>query len=427
MWTVIGFGVSQLLRLGGNLALTRLLSPGVFGVMALVNAVLQGLQMFSDFGTRQSVIQHRRGDDPDFVNTAWTFQAVRGGALWLTACALAAPLSLVYPGTGIGWLLPAAGLTAAIAGLASTKEVTLNRHLNIGRVSMVEIVAQCLGLAVMIVWAWRAPSVWALIGGAIVGVGVRTALTHVVLPGPWNRFCWEWSAVRDLVDFGKWLLLASVIGFLSEQGDRLLLGKIMSSTELGVYSVAFFLAEFVSQAVSRLTHVVLFPAFSRLAREAPERLRAGYYRSRFAIDMVCAPAGGFLVGAGPLVVRLLYDWRYAEAGAMVQALALRTLFTCATTPGAGALLALGQPRYATIAKVMTAVWIMTGIPLGFWLGGLSGAVWAVGLAYALPAGYFVRALKKHGLIEWRGELRTVVMFCGGVAVGLFAAAICFGD
>jgi len=194
MWTVIGFGVSQLLRLGGNLALTRLLSPGVFGVMALVNAVLQGLQMFSDFGTRQSVIQHRRGDDPDFVNTAWTFQAVRGGALWLTACALAAPLSLVYPGTGIGWLLPAAGLTAAIAGLASTKEVTLNRHLNIGRVSMVEIVAQCLGLAVMIVWAWRAPSVWALIGGAIVGVGVRTALTHVVLPGPWNRFCWEVAA-----------------------------------------------------------------------------------------------------------------------------------------------------------------------------------------------------------------------------------------
>lgn len=73
---------AQFARLLSNLVLTRLLYPEAFGVMALVMVVLVGLQMFSDVGIGPAISRSARGDDPDFLNTAWTLNVFRGAGLW---------------------------------------------------------------------------------------------------------------------------------------------------------------------------------------------------------------------------------------------------------------------------------------------------------------------------------------------------------
>ena len=82
-WVVFGHVASQGIRLAANLILTRLLFPEAFGLMALVNIFLQGLEMFTVLGIGPSIIQNRRGDDPAFLNTAWTIQVIRGFVLWI--------------------------------------------------------------------------------------------------------------------------------------------------------------------------------------------------------------------------------------------------------------------------------------------------------------------------------------------------------
>ncbi len=91
LWTLSGHTSSQILRLGSNLILTRLLFPEAFGLMALVQTFIIGLEMFSDVGIRPSIIQNHRGNDPSFLNTAWTIQVIRGFMLWLGACLMAIP------------------------------------------------------------------------------------------------------------------------------------------------------------------------------------------------------------------------------------------------------------------------------------------------------------------------------------------------
>ena len=77
-WTLVGYGGALTLRLASSLVLTRLLFPEAFGVAALVGIFMQGLQMFSDIGVGPNIIRSPRGDDPDFLNTAWTLQVGRG-------------------------------------------------------------------------------------------------------------------------------------------------------------------------------------------------------------------------------------------------------------------------------------------------------------------------------------------------------------
>ncbi len=129
MLTVGSFGYAQAMRLGTNLILTRLLFPEAFGMMSLVGVVLMGLAQFSDVGTTPAILSSKRGDDPSFLDTAWTIQALRGIALWLVACLLAWPVSIAYGEPMLAQLLPVAALTLVISGFRPTRMDTANRHL----------------------------------------------------------------------------------------------------------------------------------------------------------------------------------------------------------------------------------------------------------------------------------------------------------
>lgn len=81
-WNLVSQVASQVMRLGGNLIMARLLLPEMFGVMVIATTVSILLHLLSDVGLRQNIIQSHRGDDPDFLNTAWTVQIIRGFLLF---------------------------------------------------------------------------------------------------------------------------------------------------------------------------------------------------------------------------------------------------------------------------------------------------------------------------------------------------------
>jgi O-antigen/teichoic acid export membrane protein len=108
--TAGAYAAAQAARLAANLILARLLFPEAFGVMALVTVFLVGLAMFSDVGIGPAISQSERGDDPAFLNTAWTINVVRGGLLWLMSCA-------VLRSTGAGAAVAGGGADLADCGV----------------------------------------------------------------------------------------------------------------------------------------------------------------------------------------------------------------------------------------------------------------------------------------------------------------------
>ncbi|MBL9057749.1 MAG: oligosaccharide flippase family protein, partial [Rhodobacteraceae bacterium] len=132
MLTAGSYAVTQALRLGSNLILTRLLYPEAFGVMALVSVALVGLAMFSDMGVGPAISASPRGDERDFLDTAFTLNVARGAVLWAATCALAWPMARFYEAPELFQLLPAAGLTLLIAGFNPKRIDTANRHLLLG-------------------------------------------------------------------------------------------------------------------------------------------------------------------------------------------------------------------------------------------------------------------------------------------------------
>lgn len=416
VWTFVGYGASQALRLGSHLILARLLFPEVFGLMALVHVFVQGLQMFSDIGIGPSIIQNRRGEDRQFLNTAWSLQIIRGFVLFGVASIAAWPFAYLYGQPEVGPLIAVASTSALVAGFNSTGIFAANRNLAIGRITMLELFSQAVAVTVMITWAYLYPTVWALVAGAVVAATMKMLLSHLLWDGR-DRIGWDPAAARSLIQFGKWIFAASAVNFLAQQGNRLLLGWYLVMSELGIYAVAYHLADSARGVVSRLTHAVMFPAFSRTFRDNPARVRHVYYKARLVSDSLLLPGVGLIAATGPLIIAVLYDSRYHDAGWMLQILSLRVGVSCMTLFGGSCLLAAGNPRYALVTNTIQIIWIFTGVPLVWPEFGLYGAVWVIATANIPAALVIFAGLHRYGVLLARRELLAVVMFGAGYGIG----------
>lgn len=412
-----GYGAAMAIRLGANIVMSRLLFPRAFGLMALVSIFIQGLTMLSDVGIEPAVIQSKRGDEPQFLNTAWTMQVVRGLLLYAVVLLLAWPLAVLYKEPQLFPLTCAGAFSLVLQGFTSTSFFTLRRRLAIGKVTLIELGAQVVAVALMMPWAYLRPSVWPLVGGHLASYVFRVAASHRMQVGYRNRFVVDPEARKAIVHFGKWVFGSSSLFFLSRQADRLLLGHFLGVAELGVYSIAFLLSDSVSTVTTRLAHGVLFPMLSRIRLEGEERLRDVYYRARFALDALSLPALGALTMLGPWVVNLLYDRRYADAGWILQAFALRVAMMCVLTPCETLLVALGMSRYGFFQNGLRFVWMVLAVPAGWHFYGLPGIVWAVA-ASEVPIFFLLwPACRRVRMLRLALELRGAGLYLAGLAVG----------
>jgi len=383
LWIGAAYGTQQVLRLGGNLVLTRLLFPEAFGLMALVNVVIQCLQTFSDIGIGPSIIQNDRGDDRLFCNTAWTVQMFRGVVLWLCVVGLAHPVAVFYGEPMLTWLLPLAGLSAVIAGFNSTAIFSAQRHLALGRLACLQMASTVVGLSAMVALAAIFRHVWTLVVGGLIIAAARMILSHLVLGGSRNRFRLEMAAVRALISFGKWIFLNTLIGGIALHLDRILMGKLIPLQVLGVYAIARNLSLLPRNLFQRISGSVVFPAIAKRSHLPREELRQRIIRNRWRVLGAVAPFLGLAAGLADIVITTIYDARYWAAGWMTPILLLGLWPAILSATIDKSLLAIGKPRFLLYGTVTRLVFASIAITAGYaWLGAL-GAVIAVALSEAV--------------------------------------------
>lgn len=404
LWTILSYGTSQALRLVANLILTRLLVPEVFGLMALVQVFIVGLALFSDIGITPSIIQNRRGEEPAFFNTAWTLQVIRGFGLWLGCCALAVPIASLYGEDRLLWLLPVVGLSTAIRGFVSTDLALLQRRLAIATLSAHAIGSQAIGLFVTLILVWINRSIWALVIGNLISSLVFTVWSHYLTSDPANRFTWERSAVKELFTFGKWIFVSTAMTFLASQADRLLLGKLLSFTLLGIYTVAFTFADLPREVVKRVSATVIFPVISQKKDLPRSHLRGMILEKRKLVLLGLAMGLTLLSGFGDFVILVLYSDEYQSAGWMLSVLALGLWPHLLAQTMFPALLAIGKPRYSAYAQFFKFLYMIVALPLGYHLMGVAGAVIAVALNDLPFYGAISYGLWREGLLGLKQDL-----------------------
>lgn len=419
IWTFAGYAASQLLRLATQLVLARkLLGPQAFGLVALVTVFLSGVEMLSDLGVGTDVVQHKRGDDPRFINTAFLIQAGRGTILWALAAALAYPFAHFYHQPAVRWMIFVAAASVGLRGLTSGSVWLMTRHVELGKLTVLTVAGDAIGFAVSVVWAFVSPTAWALVVGRVVSTAAYVIGSHLVAERR-PSLDWDSGAAKEVFAFGTGMFLSSATYFFSGEAERLVVGKFVSIAELGCFSLALTLSLAPSRSIQQVVSQVFYPMVARSVRDDPTAATGDFRRARGLLLAVTSIMSCGFILFGRTVVRLLLGPRYLEAGWMLQLLGFRAALELFAAPAVAMLFAVGISRYAAIGNLAKLIFLAAGLTVAFARFGFKEAVWVLALsqiAHYVPQFWGLRVHFKPALKSEAGSIALLITCSAAAAL-----------
>lgn len=406
VWVAAEFGSNQGLRLVRNIFLTHMITQQMYGLLGLAGIVIDFVNNISDVGINLSIIRQRRADEQRFLDSAWTLSVIRGLLVWLIACAMAFPAAWFYSEPSLALAVPLLGLSAIMLGACSTKFSTYNRDLDFARVTIIKIVGKLIGFGATIAWALIAPD---HLGVILVGpllAGLLTMLaSHLLLAGTNNWFAWDRDSIRELISFGKWVFLATLLTFLIRKGDLLIIGKLEGTEGFAVYAVAYSMANMLPKMCQAICSKILFPIYSNIQNEKPHAVRRKILKSRFWLLRMFLPAIWLVIAFGGYAVQLLYPANYQDAGWMLELLACGACGQVVSMSIGGIVLAKGDGFRYMVLRFGTGITVLSGMVLGLiffptlWPDGgqVGGLIIGMSIGYWLNYPVMLWAIRGYGV------------------------------
>ncbi|HEV2169350.1 MAG TPA: lipopolysaccharide biosynthesis protein [Candidatus Binatus sp.] len=326
----------QALRVGGIVVLARALSPHDFGLFKILVVVSTFAMLINEAGVPDALIQ-RRDLTRAHHTTAWWMSVglalVTASILYGGAPALASVMKMPELREGVRLLC----IPFLLEGAAVTANARLRRDLRFGPLAVADVFGEIAFLVVALGLLWNGLPVWSLAAGLAARFGVH-ATTILIAGGRSPLGLPTMTAARDLTHFATRVLGGRIVDALAFNIDFILIGRLLGSTALGYYAMAWDLLRFVPDRVFRVAGRVTLPAFCHLQDQTDQLARAYLnfcgYLSRIILPIVLCAAI-----AAPELIRTIYGPKWVPAAVPMQLLASGLLLV-------GLRLAIGSVYYA---------------------------------------------------------------------------------
>ncbi len=410
-WIVFGQFFDRFLALLNNIAIARLLSPEILGVIAIINAVNQGATLFSEIGINQNIVRSKNGENPIFYNTAWTIQVVRGIVLFILICIFAYPLAKFFEIEELIVLFPVAGIGFILSGFISTSFATLERRFFQRRLVISLLISQMIGIVVLVAYALYSPTVWALIFGILAQHAARLVISHNILEDISNKIRFDVKSFVEIFKFGKWIFFIGIFTYLARQIDIIIFAKLMPIAVLGVYSVSKLLVLSVAMLAHKFGAGVILPFYSKLSRSenSDQDIAAERNIYFFTLAFSCVLIA-FFASFGDIAVDIIYGSRYSEAGWMFSLLCGGLWFLVLSGVISSRFIGEGRPAAVLFGLVCKLGVFVSCVFVMYGRFGMLGAIMAVNLSHLTGYVAIAAARGEFGSRHFRHELAFTLMF-----------------
>jgi PST family polysaccharide transporter len=374
--TVAGQVVKLAIQFTSVVVLSRLLSPDDFGLIAMASVFVAFASLLRDFGMPTAALQARSLSNQQASNILWVnvLLGVCGGLLLLATSPLIVAL---FDEPRLYAILPIMAAALVLGGFSAQYQVHFARAARFGRLVVVDVLAQLLGLAAAVVLAISGAGYWALV--CQIAVTAIVLLSAQIAGSRWIPLRPRRGAgTSDLVRAGMHFGGAQMLTFVASNADTVVIGARWTATDLGYYNRAYQLLALPVQAMlAPLTQVVV-PMANRV-RAAGGSVEHLLLRVQFLVGLVGVSV--FMVAwviAPDLVPIILGDgwddtsqlFRILSVGGAVQIFSYVSYWSFVLGEQSRALL-----HYNLLTKTLTVVAIVLGGMVS-----VEAVAWAVSLS-----------------------------------------------
>lgn len=267
LWSFTDQFVTQFIFILFSIYLARILAPSVFGTVGLVTVFTNFAVFFIDMGFGTALIQ-KKETDKDYFSTVFWFNIAIGTFLYLLFFLTAPLISAFYNMPDLVLIIRVLCLTFIITSVTSVQSNILIKELNFKKKVVFNWIATILGYVVAFYLTYIDYGVW-----AIVWMYLTTAIVNSMLywiSSHWKPdFVFHWQKIKELSGFGLNVLGDTTINYWSRNYDNFIIGKVLGSSDLGIYARAYSLMMLPLKNITSVFSRVLFPAFSKIQHDIP--------------------------------------------------------------------------------------------------------------------------------------------------------------
>lgn len=363
----IGTIVAKACGLGSKMVLTRLLASDEMGLIVILLSFTQLLEVITEVGIKQSLIQHKQGATREYMNMAWWFQMVRGSLIYVVAFAFAPLVCRLYFSSNteilekytlqeISLMLRILFLTVLLNCLVSPGAHVLEKNFHFFKAMILLQGSFILGTLVTILLTILHRSAWSLVIGFTSNSAFKLFLSVLICPSrPQFRFHAE--SFRALLNFARGLFGIPILTYIAYNIDILISGKILSAQILGIWGMAKILAMTPFDLFSKIIFPVLLPAFSE-KQDQPEALKKAILQITKLVALIGFPLVILVFMNAKTILELAFGLEYGQISAAFGVFSLSVLLIIFASILTTFLLALGIPskfRTFVVVRVLLLV------------------------------------------------------------------------
>lgn len=371
-WRALQLVGTRVISLGKFLVLARILSPQDFGLLAIAAVAVELLLSLTDFGMIAALVQRDHVEQRHY-DSAWTLNVLRSLVIAAAIVATAPALADLFGEPRATHIMQVLALRPVLDASASIKVAQLMKALRFRPLAAMRLSAAVVDATVAIALA-STLGVWAVVIAALVSSVVGSIASYIVAPYR-PHLSLEAGAVRSLFRFGRWMLLAGVLGVA---GDALLRGVIsrrLGAFDLGVYYVAVRIAILPYEAISEIVVAVGFPVQAMLQNDLERAARVFRSILKATLAVLMPIYAIVFVLAGPLVAEFL-GVRWHDATPVIRVIAVIGIIGTVYDATTAMLQGLGRPQWVA---ALAAVQLLIVAGLAWWFTeslGITGAALA---------------------------------------------------
>ena len=184
---------------------------------------------------------------------------------------------------------------------------------------------------------------------------------------------------------GKWMTLTGITNYVFHQGDDWVVSKMLGTTSLGLYQVAYKMSAVLILQVVDIFGQTLFPIYAKI-RDDAARLWEAFLRVSIVITLITVTAASLIYFCAEPVITVLLPAEWIPIIPVVKLLAVFGAIRGVTGSVSSLFLAVKKQEYLTYFTMVSMVGMLIVIIPFVRSFGLLGAVWSaiVGSLLAVP-------------------------------------------
>ena len=373
-WNFVNITTQTILNFIVGVILARILLPRDFGLFGLTIILLGILNLLFTTSISRFIVQRKNLDEEDIGTSLWISLFLSLAAytfVWFISPLVAS----FFNEQSLIDLIRIYTLSIFFISISSILRGLLIKKLDFKSIFYSDTISLLIGYsAISIILALNQFGVSSLIYGTLAKEFI-SLITIYVFGRSKLSFKFNSSKLKSIFYYSGGIGLSNIFSYTANNADYVVIGKLLNSSALGLYTRAFNIMTLPLSKISMTLFEVIFSVFSEIQNDL-ERIKNIYLKTVKVIALLTFPILASMILGSELIINGIYGQKWSGAIKVLQILCIAGFFRVITNSAGAVTKATGKVYAEVWRQMVYALLLIIGAVMGVKFG-IEGVGFAV--------------------------------------------------